>query len=42
MGQGHQCLVSATHLGAFTGGWQRESQVVEVQRGQLVVAPAHP
>jgi len=42
VGQGHQCLVSATHLGAFTGGWQRESQVVEVQRGQLVVAPAHP
>jgi DNA replication and repair protein RecF len=41
VGLGHQCLVSATHLGAFTGGWHRESQVVEVQRGQVVIPPVN-
>ena len=39
VGQGHQCLVSATHLGAFTGGWQQHAQVVEMQRGQLLFHP---
>ncbi|MEB3322807.1 MAG: DNA replication/repair protein RecF [Synechococcaceae cyanobacterium] len=28
VGEGHQCLVSATHLGAFGGGWRRSSQVL--------------
>ncbi|MEY3736126.1 MAG: replication/repair protein RecF [Cyanobacteriota bacterium] len=39
VGQGHQCLVSATHLGAFTGGWRQHSQVVEMQGGDLIHHP---
>jgi len=35
VGEGHQCLVSATHLEAFSGGWQAESQVVRMRAGQL-------
>ena len=37
VGEGHQCLVSATHLGAFSGGWHQSSQVVSVADGQLVI-----
>ncbi len=36
VGEGHQCLVSATHLGAFSSGWQARSQVVELRGGALV------
>jgi DNA replication and repair protein RecF len=36
VGDGHQCLVSATHLGAFSGGWHEQSQVVEVEAGKLL------
>ncbi|MEB3266779.1 MAG: DNA replication/repair protein RecF [Cyanobacteriota bacterium] len=28
VGDGHQCLVSATHLAAFDGTWRRDAQVV--------------
>ena len=35
VGEGHQCLVSATHLGAFSGGWHQRSQVVTVEAGSL-------
>jgi DNA replication and repair protein RecF len=35
VGEGHQCLVSATHLGAFSGGWNRGSQVVSVEAGSV-------
>jgi DNA replication and repair protein RecF len=35
VGQGHQCLVSATHLDAFAGGWRQASQVVEVAAGEV-------
>ncbi|MCX5947305.1 MAG: DNA replication/repair protein RecF [Cyanobacteria bacterium] len=35
VGQGHQCLVSATHLEAFSGGWRSASQVVQMQAGQI-------
>ncbi|MFM8524147.1 MAG: DNA replication/repair protein RecF [Cyanobacteriota bacterium] len=35
VGEGHQCLVNATHLGAFTGSWRQHSQVVEMHRGSL-------
>ncbi|MEX0588003.1 MAG: DNA replication/repair protein RecF [Cyanobium sp.] len=35
VGDGHQCLVSATHLGAFSGDWQSRSQVVQMRAGQL-------
>jgi DNA replication and repair protein RecF len=35
VGEGHQCLVSATHLGAFSGGWHQRSQVVTVEAGLL-------
>ena len=35
VGEGHQCLVSATHLGAFSGGWHQCSQVVTVEAGSL-------
>ena len=31
VGDSHQCLVSATHLEAFEGDWQRNSQVVEAE-----------
>ena len=36
VGEGHQCLVSATHLGAFSGGWHEHSQVVTVEAGTLL------
>jgi len=35
VGEGHQCLVSATHLEAFQGGWRRASQVVGMRAGRL-------
>lgn len=35
VGEGHQCLVSATHLGAFGGGWRQQSQIVGVEHGLL-------
>jgi DNA replication and repair protein RecF len=35
VGEGHQCLVSATHLGAFSCGWQAQSQVVQMRAGLL-------
>jgi DNA replication and repair protein RecF len=35
VGEGHQCLVSATHLEAFQGGWRRASQVVAMRAGRL-------
>ena len=36
VGQGHQCLVSATHLDAFSGGWRQASQVIGMQGGAVV------
>ncbi|WP_082326009.1 DNA replication/repair protein RecF [Synechococcus sp. GFB01] len=38
VGDGHQCLVSATHLEAFSGGWRRHSQVVRMEAGRLCAA----
>ena len=35
VGEGHQCLVSATHLGAFSGGWHERSQLVTVEGGSV-------
>jgi DNA replication and repair protein RecF len=35
VGEGHQCLVSATHLNAFDGGWRDAAQVVEMRAGTL-------
>ena len=35
VGNGHQCLVSATHLEAFHGDWRQEAQVVRMEQGQL-------
>lgn len=35
VGEGHQCLVSATHLNAFSSGWRAASQVVEMAAGEL-------
>ncbi|MFM8260185.1 MAG: DNA replication/repair protein RecF [Vulcanococcus sp.] len=35
VGQGHQCLVSATHLGAFSQSWHAQSQLVTVEAGEL-------
>jgi DNA replication and repair protein RecF len=35
VGEGHQCLVSATHLEAFSGGWRQGSQVVSMVAGAL-------
>jgi len=35
VGQGHQCLVSATHLGGFSQGWHTHSQLVTVEAGEL-------
>ncbi len=31
VGDSHQCLVSATHLEAFEGDWQKHAQVVEAE-----------
>ena len=36
VGDGHQCLVSATHLGAFNGGWHQGSQVITVEAGAVL------
>jgi DNA replication and repair protein RecF len=36
VGEGHQCLVSTTHLEAFSGGWRRHCQVVRMQGGSAV------
>ena len=33
VGEGHQCLVSATHLDAFHGSWQQNSQVIQMRAG---------
>jgi DNA replication and repair protein RecF len=38
VGQDHQCLVSATHLGAFEHGWRRASQLVEMRAGAIAAA----
>jgi DNA replication and repair protein RecF len=38
VGEGHQCLVSATHLEAFRGGWTRAAQVVCMRAGVLSAA----
>jgi DNA replication and repair protein RecF len=38
VGEGHQCLVSATHLEAFRGGWTRAAQVVHMRAGVLSAA----
>jgi len=35
VGDGHQCLVSATHLGAFSGGWHECSQMVTLTAGSI-------
>jgi DNA replication and repair protein RecF len=35
VGEGHQCLVSATHLGGFEAGWRTRAQVVSMQAGRL-------
>ncbi len=35
VGEGHQCLVSATHLESFSGGWRSDSQVVQMRAGNL-------
>jgi DNA replication and repair protein RecF len=35
VGEGHQCLVSTTHLGAFTGGWREHCQVITMQAGRI-------
>ncbi len=35
VGEGHQCLVSATHLGAFSQGWHTQSQLVTVEAGAI-------
>ena len=29
VGQEHQCLISATHLEGFEGGWRRQSQILQ-------------
>ncbi|MEB3157031.1 MAG: DNA replication/repair protein RecF [Cyanobacteriota bacterium] len=33
VGEGHQCLVSATHLELFCGGWRNRAQVVAMRAG---------
>ena len=35
VGEGHRCLVSATHLGAFSQGWHTQSQLVTVEAGAI-------
>jgi DNA replication and repair protein RecF len=40
VGEGHQCLISATHVEAFSAGWAARSQRVTVQGGVLVPIPS--
>ncbi|MGB7563157.1 MAG: DNA replication/repair protein RecF [Prochlorococcaceae cyanobacterium] len=42
VGEGHQCLVSATHLGAFSGGWRSRSQVIQVHAGAISTETTPP
>jgi DNA replication and repair protein RecF len=35
VGEGHQCLVSATHLDGFSGGWRARAQLVRMEQGTL-------
>jgi DNA replication and repair protein RecF len=35
VGNGHQCLVSATHLECFNGSWRSDAQVVRMRQGNL-------
>jgi DNA replication and repair protein RecF len=35
VGEGHQCLVSATHLDGFSGGWRARAQLVRMEQGKL-------
>jgi len=42
VGDGHQCLVSATHLGAFSADWRRDSQVVRMRGGTLCNEDGEP
>jgi DNA replication and repair protein RecF len=35
VGNGHQCLVSATHLECFNGSWRSDAQVVRMRQGSL-------
>lgn len=34
VGEGHQCLVSTTHLDAFSGGWRQHCQVIRMEAGR--------
>jgi DNA replication and repair protein RecF len=38
VGEGHQCLVSATHVEMFTRGWSERAQVVAMRGGLLEAA----
>jgi DNA replication and repair protein RecF len=38
VGEGHQCLVSATHLQSCVADWQQRAQLVEVRAGALLPA----
>ncbi|MCP9772991.1 DNA replication/repair protein RecF [Synechococcus sp. Tobar12-5m-g] len=40
IGEGHQCLISATHVEAFSAGWAARSQRVRVVEGALIPIPA--
>lgn len=37
VGEGHQCLVSATHLEVFSQGWSKKAQVVSMRAGVLEI-----
>lgn len=36
VGTNHQCLISATHLGAFEGDWHQQSQILEAESMRLL------
>ena len=38
VGEGHQCLVSTTHLDAFAGGWRQHCQLIRMQGGRATAA----
>lgn len=38
VGQGHQCLVSATHVDLFSAGWRAASQVIRIETGRMTGA----
>ena len=38
IGEGHQCLVSATHLQSCVDDWKQRAQLVEIRAGSILAS----